>query len=198
MAGVVTRGWTIVADFQRIRRQQALREAEGYLDLTMGFSDQWPLAPELRIRLAQRALDALKRVPGSDDQQAHVLYLTGQAYRAMHRYREALPPLKTAARLDPDNILIWLAMAWCYKRVGRLDSAIRALERALAADSREAILHYNLACYWSLTGNAQQAVRYLAQSFDIDPAYRELVASESDFDPIRHLPDFQALIGAIA
>ena len=45
--------------------------------------------------------------------------------------------------------------------------------------------------------NAKIAIRYLAQSFDIDPAYREMVAEESDFDPIRNLPDFQSLIGAI-
>jgi len=43
----------------------------------------------------------------------------------------------------------------------------------------------------------ERAVQYLAQSFEIDPRYRDLVASESDFDPIRDLPGFQSLMGAI-
>ncbi len=185
-----------MADYQRIIRQQAIREAEGYLDLAMGFADQWPLEPQLQTRLANRALDALKRLSGASRRRAHVQYLTGQAYRVMQQYRDAIAPLTEAAGLDPDNISIWLALAWCHKRTKRLDLAIESLENALAVESRQAILHYNLACYWSLAGNSQIALRYLAQSLDIDASYRELVADESDFDPIRDLPDFQSLIGA--
>ena len=66
----------------------------------------------------------------------------------------------------------------------------------MLANKQEAIVHYNLACYWSLAGDVDRALQYLAQSFDIDPRYRELVADEADFDPIRDLPDFQALGGA--
>jgi tetratricopeptide (TPR) repeat protein len=186
-----------VADYQRIRRQQALREAGGYLELAMGLADQWPLPVELRVRLAQRALDALAAVTGSAAQRTEILYLTGLAYRTMHRYAEAVPPLKAAADLDPESVPIWLALGWCYKRIDRLDKAIEALEQAMLANKQEAIVHYNLACYWSLAGNVDRALQYLAQSFDIDPRYRELVANESDFDPIRDLPDFQALMGVI-
>ena len=77
--------------------------------------------------------------------------------------------LKAAAELDPENISVWLALGWCYKRVDHLDNAIQSLENALSADRQEAIIHYNLACYWSLAGNADRAIRYLSQSFDIDP-----------------------------
>ncbi len=187
----------IVADYQRIIRKQAIREAEGYLDLVMGFADQWSLDPDLRTRLAQRALNALDRLSDTSRSQAHVLYLTGQAYRVMHRYGKAVVPLTDAADRDPENISIWLALAWCHKRTKRLDLAIESLENALSSESHEAILHYNLACYWSLAGNTKIALRYLAQSFAIDPAYRELVLGEPDFDQIRDLPDFQSLLGAI-
>jgi len=186
-----------VANYQRIQRQQALREAEGYLDLAMGLADRWPLPAELRVRLAQRALDTLATVSGSSAQRTEILYLTGLAYRTMHRYAEAVPPLTAAAELSPESVPVWLALGWCYKRIDRLDEAIQALEQALLANTQEAIVHYNLACYWSLAGDVDRALQYLAQSFDIDPRYRELVAHESDFDPIRDLPDFQALMGAI-
>ena len=127
--------WTVV-NYQRIRRQQSLREAEGYLDLAMGFADQWPLPAALRVRLAQRALDALAPLSESTGQRAQILYLTGLAYRAMHRYAEAVPHLKAAAELDPENIPVWLALGWCYKRIDHLDDAIQSLESALAATSR--------------------------------------------------------------
>jgi tetratricopeptide (TPR) repeat protein len=177
---------------------QILREAEGYLDLIIAFSDQWPLDAKLRDRLAMRALDALQSLPTCTGQRANILYLTGQAYRAMERYREAIPPLESASVLDPDNLLIWLALGWCYKRTSRLDLAIQSLEKGCDAAPDEAIVHYNLACYWSLAGKTKRAIRYLAKSFDIDASYRELVAGESDFDPIRDQPDFQSLTSALA
>lgn len=186
-----------MTNYQRIRRQQILREAEGYLDLIIAFSDQWPLDEKLRDCLARRALDALQSLPTCTGQRANILYLTGQAYRAMERYREAIPPLESAAVLEPDNLLIWLALGWCYKRTSRLDLAIQSLEKGCKAAPDEAIVHYNLACYWSLAGKTKRAIRYLAKSFDIDASYRELVANESDFDPIRDQPDFQSLTGAI-
>ena len=76
-----------------------------------------------------------------------------------------------------------------------MDGQVQPLEEALAIDASQAIVYYNLACYWSLAGNSKLALQYLSQSFDIDPGYRQLVADEKDFDPIRNLPDFQALIG---
>jgi tetratricopeptide (TPR) repeat protein len=185
-----------VVNYQRVRRRQLLLEAEGYLELAAGLDDQWPLPAALRERLAQRALDVLVPLSNSSAQRTEILYLTGLAYRTMRRYGEAVPPLEAAADLSPSNISIWLALGWCYKRLGGLPKAIYALEQALLADQQEAIVHYNLACYWSLAGDGERALRFLAQSFDIDPRYRDLVADESDFDPIRDLPDFQSLMGA--
>jgi len=64
-------------------------------------------------------------------------------------------------------------------------------------NDRQAIVHYNLACYWSLARNARLAVQYLEQAFELDPAYRDLVPVEHDFDPIREHPRFQELMTVI-
>ena len=184
-------------DYSRIRRQQLLREAEGYLDLCTSLSDLWPLSQTSRDRMATRALDVLGRLDASTGQRAQSLFLAGMAYRTMERFSDAIQPLKQAANLDGDNVHIWLALGWCYKRTGQLDLAIQALEDAMSVDSSEAILHYNLACYWSLAGNAKLAVMYLAQAFDLDSNYRDLVGKEHDFDPIRNHPHFMALTTVI-
>ena len=145
----------------------------------MGACEQWPLNQELIDRLAGRALAALTRITKASGQRARILYLCGQAYRVMQQYASAVAPLTEASQLEPENIAIWVALTWCRKRSQRLDLAIESLETALAVEPRQAILHYNLACYWSLAGNAEFAVKYLAQSLDIDPAYRELVAGKA-------------------
>ena len=179
-------------------RQQLLREAEGYLELVTVLGERYEVTTKVRENLVHRALKLLRRM--KDESQVsdfETLYLEGEALRTLQRYEEAIRPLTAASHRDPTNIHVCLALAWCYKRIARLDMAIESLEEALVVDPTEPILYYNLACYWSLAGNVRQAVRYLAESFDLDPNYRDLTAEESDFDPIRDDPAFQAVTSVI-
>lgn len=186
-----------MSDLRRVRRKQVLREAEGYLDLLMLFADSWEPQPAIRDRLARRAISVLRRLDPHDREHAHALYLQGQAWRAMERYEEAIEPLRRSADQQPENIHVWMALGWCYKRLARLDLAIEALETALAVDAREALIHYNLACYWSLSGNVEQAVSYLSRALDMDPGYRDLIDKERDFDPVRRHPSFRELTSVV-
>jgi tetratricopeptide (TPR) repeat protein len=161
----------------RIRRRKIQREAEGYLELG----------------LPRQALGALGRLGDPTCFDSRALYLWGEALRAMDRYEEALVPLSQAVESDAENIYIWIALGWCYKRTGRLDLAIEAVERALAADPDEPLLHYNLACYCSLAGDRDRAVQCLARAVEMEPSYRDMVDGEPDFDPVRSDPDFQAV-----
>jgi hypothetical protein len=43
-------------------------------------------------------------------------------------------------------------------------------------------------------GNLDLALQHLQQAFDLDPKYREMARSDSDFDSIRRDDRFQALI----
>jgi len=182
------------------RRQQQLREVEGYLDLLTALSERWPLTPEVRDRLAQRALDTLDLIEAESDENLllDVHYLRGETLRAMTRFSEAIVSLHLAAELSPGNVHTQLALGWCYKRTARLDLAIEALENGLIESPDEAILHYNLACYWSLAGNKRIALEFLSNAIDIDSTFRGHMADESDFDPIRDLPEFRAITNAIA
>lgn len=182
---------------QCLLQERIMREAEGYLDLATAFADLWELSPPVRDRLAQRALKALRRLDDSVQASPYVSYLRGQTLRTMERYEEAIKPLRDASDLEPDNVHAYLALGWCYKRIGKLGMAIEALEDALAVDPKQAIIHYNLACYWSLSGNTSLALAYLASALEIDSSYLDLVATEPDFDPIRDHPSFQELTSVI-
>jgi len=167
-----------VAARNRIRRTKIQREAEGYLELGM----------------CRQSLTALDRLGQADASDPHTQYLRGESLRMMERYAEAIGPLRRAAEIIPDEVHVWLALGWCYKRTGQIHLAIDALEKALASEpAEESLVHYNLACYWSLAGNKQQTLEHLAQALAIDPAFRQSIDSEPDFDPMRHDPDFQAL-----
>lgn len=178
-------------------KQQALREAEGYLELLHCSLPQTRLSGESRAPLARRVLEILESGAGGEPSSAHAYFLHGQALRALERYTEAVESFRSAARLNSRNRHIWLALAWCYKRCHRVDLAIEALEEALLVAPDAAILYYNLACYWSLARNVHRAVAYLGRAFELNPDYRDRVGREPDFDPIRHHPYFQTATSVI-
>lgn len=166
----------------RFHLKRVLREAEGYLELGM----------------ARHALEAIGQVDRAQAEKSHqLLYLKGEALRSLEQYGQALAALKKAADLAPSDIHVWLAMGWCYKRLGRLDLAIKALQSAVSVEPDMAILHYNLACYFSLAGDKQSMLEFLSQAFMLDRKYRDLVGDEADFDPFRNDADFQALTSVI-
>lgn len=166
-----------VAVINRIRLQKILREAEGYLELG----------------LAQQALAALERIQDAGTFRAHVLYLRGEALRVLEKYAEAVEPLEQAGDLAPSNNQIWLALGWCYKRIGRIDLALQALKRAEEVAPNDALIQYNLACYYSLAEKKQPALHHLRRALRLEPRYAALTEQETDFDPLRADPEFQTL-----
>ncbi len=161
--------------------QRVIRNAEGYLELG----------------LPEQAVEALERRRTLALADGRASYLWGESLREMRRYRDAIEPLEHAAQHRPGDMYVWLALAWCYKRVGQVLHAIHALESAQESEPREPILHYNLACYWSLLSKRERALRCLQRAIDLDSNLRELVSDESDFDALRDDPEFRALTSVI-
>lgn len=159
----------------RIKRQ--LDEAEGFL----------------MLNLPERSLEILERRTEWATMQFEASFLTGEALRSLGRFRDALGPLETAAKLRPGNCEVAIALGWCYKRTHRLAQAIDALERAARQNPQEALVHYNLACYWSLAGNLARALDELGAALALDAALAALIADESDFDPLRGNAEFERL-----
>ena len=76
--------------------------------------------------------------------------------------------------------------------------AIDSLERAIREHPDEALLHYNLACYWSLAANSPKALDALTLALELDPRLHTLVTQESDFDSLRGDPKFERLVKGCA
>ena len=167
-------------DARQSIRQLRMREAEGYLELGM----------------PAHALATLDRL-GNVSVDAHALYLKGEALRELERYDEAALVLEEAAEVTPDDIHVWLALGWCYKRTRRLHLAIESLEEALEFEPGDALIHYNLSCYWSLAGNKDMSLSYLSEALRIDANYRDMVDAETDFDALRNDPDFLEIISVM-
>lgn len=189
---------TAMTSTERIRRKKWLRQAEGYLELIMSFDDRWPLSPSERTKLADAAIERLDCIAHEMKLQSHDLFLRGQAFRLSGRFDQAISCLNQSLEMKSDNVPGYLALGWCHKRTGHLDLAIDALESALELDGEGSIIHYNLACYWSLSNQPHLATFHLTAALDLNPDFRELIANEPDFDPIRTHPEFVAATKVVA
>ncbi len=161
-------------------------QAEGYLELGL---------PQQALHVLGRlgAADGARGSKGGEAADVRTLYLQGEALRSLERYADAIVPLRKVAVLEPENVRVWLALGLCHRRTGRIDLAIEALDTALAADSDEPLIRYNLACYHSVAGDKRQALAFLEQALALDPNYRLLIDHEPDFDALRRDPEFQAI-----
>jgi len=168
-------------DFYTTRNRRTLTQAEGYLELHM----------------PRHALEALARLRHTGVQDPHAFYLRGEALRSLEHYEEAIEPLIRAGEVVPENMHVWLALGWCYKRTGKIFLAIDALERALFAEPDDALVVFNLACYWCLAGAKRQSLTSLSRALELDESYRDLIDAEADFDSLRDDPDFRSLISVV-
>jgi tetratricopeptide (TPR) repeat protein len=167
-----------MAVISRRTQQSRLEEVEGYLLLGM---------PEQALR----AIDVIRDTPFDS---LDVCQLRAEVLRELGRHQEALDEFEQADERRPDVLGTLLGMAWCLKRLDRLAEALEAMDRAYRRHPREPIVLYNIACYQSLAGEKQLALSWLGRALRMDPELRQLIADESDFDPLRGDPDFQFVI----
>jgi tetratricopeptide (TPR) repeat protein len=165
----------------RSRRDKSLEAAEGYLALDM----------------PQHALRSLREIDDPDQTLFEVNLLRGDALRHLDRHDEALDAFGRAFAQKPDHVGLLMGMAWCYKRTSQLPKAISAMEQAYRISPKEAIILYNLSCYWSLSGNKIQALSWLGRALRMDRSLRKLIEDESDFDPLRNDADFRMILDAV-
>lgn len=160
------------------RQRRRLETVEGYL--LLGMSQQ-----------ALREIDAL-RSNGCDS--IHLCRLRGEALRELRRHEDALEAFHEADAREPGDLTTLMGMAWCLKRVDRIDEALETMLRAYQAHPEEPVVLFNIACYFTLSGDKSQALSWLGRALRMEPELRKLIPSESDFDSLRDDPDFQFII----
>ncbi|MFZ4732399.1 MAG: TPR end-of-group domain-containing protein [Pirellulales bacterium] len=179
-------------DVQLVHDAFVLKESAGAIELVEGLLHTEQAPPPAVERLLDRVLHRLDRLgtPARDRDAVFALLLRGEALRALGRLPESIAAFQTVANRDHEVVAAWVGLGWCHKRTGRLDLAIDCLRQALTASPDEPLLHYNLACYLSLSGDVAAAVEHLTRAISREGRYRTLTMGERDFDPIRSDPRF--------
>ena len=88
------------------------------------------------------------------------------------------------AKYDPDEVQWAISWAYASRRAQSIEIAKGILLHALERHPKEAVLHYNLACYECQLGNLTEAKARLEATFKLDRGYRETSLNDEDLEPL--------------
>jgi tetratricopeptide (TPR) repeat protein len=142
----------------------------------------------------EAALAAYTRAIELDPKFAYPHYGIGNVHQLMGEYEKALRAYQKAVELAPERGMYRGSLAGILRKLGREEEAQAQIQiaRPLMAKENE----YNRACFESICGNVEEALRMLKIAIEIKPSRRELARRDPDFDWIREDARFKALVEA--
>ena len=109
----------------------------------------------------------------------------------------ALGTLERHIKLNPhDTRALYFAAQNLY-RVGEKDKAIALAEQAMKLGMDEPVVLYNVACFYTGMGDKERAIDLLERAVSLGWGDRAWMENDSDFEPLRGEPRFQALLARI-
>jgi tetratricopeptide (TPR) repeat protein len=119
--------------------------------------------------------EATAEILDLDDHQAH--YDLGTTYLEMELFDEAAAEYEIAARGESFALASREMLGYCFLRKGKIDLAIRELERGLGIpghDDRDKLgLLYNLGIACGVLDQESRAIEYFQRILELDPDFRD-------------------------
>ncbi len=118
----------------------------------------------------------------------------GDMQRADASRRRGVKAAEARLRLNPDDTRAIYMGANGLVATGDIDRGIEWINKALAMDSREPMVLYNVACVQSLAGLADDALDTLETALNYGLSQEGWIDQDSNLDPVRSHPRFKRLI----
>jgi tetratricopeptide (TPR) repeat protein len=121
-------------------------------------------------------------------------YKKGNALINLSRYEEAIAAYDQALAINPNLDEAFYNKGIALINLGRYEEAIAAYDQSLAIKPEDANTHFNKSCCFALSGQTEPAITSLQTAISLDSKYREMAKTDTDFDAIRDLEEFQQLL----
>ncbi|MEO5904281.1 MAG: tetratricopeptide repeat protein, partial [Gemmatimonadaceae bacterium] len=149
----------------------------------------------------ERAAEMFERASELRPEDYVVPGLLGGTYAAMGRtadaqraYRRRLDAATKRLQLNPDDPRALYMGGVGLARLGEGGKARDWANQALAINSNDATVLYNVACIYSLSGEIDDAVSMLERSVNAGFGHWDWIENDSDFEPLHSHPRYQALL----
>jgi adenylate cyclase len=117
----------------------------------------------------------------------------GRKNEAEGAFRRSLEAAEAHLELFPNESRAWNLGAIAQAVLGNDDMAREWASKALEADPEEPLVLYNVACTYSQLGDIDDALDCLDEAITFGWGQKEWLEQDSDLDPLRDDPRFQAL-----
>jgi tetratricopeptide (TPR) repeat protein len=121
-------------------------------------------------------------------------YNRGVTLDKLGRVEEAFKSHERAVEIKPNNHKAWDKRGCILIKLNRYEEAVLSFDRTLEISLDKANPWYNQSCYFALHDELDKTLEYLKKAIELDPKYKELAKTDTDFDNIRQEQRFQSLI----
>jgi len=142
----------------------------------------------------EAAQELFRRAVLSDSSNASAIANLGEAYMEQGHLELGIMELLNALRIDTSLFEARFTLGHAYRRMEDFGKAIETMKTALALRPDDARVSYNLACYYCLKGELQNALAALENALGIDASLKNLARTDNDFGKLRSNKKFNNLI----
>jgi len=121
----------------------------------------------------------------------------GEKDEARRWQRRAIQVADERLQLNPDDTRALIFGAGAHAALGEYEKAAEMASQALALDSEDPALLYNVACTFSQSGKLEDAIEVLERAANKGFGQKEWIENDPDFVPLRGTPRFEAILQAM-
>lgn len=139
----------------------------------------------LNLGLPQDAWNELEDIEAKERARPEVLKVRVEVCRALKSWELMAEVSNYLQKIEPDEVGHPLNMAYALRRFKGVSEAADILSLALRRYYDDALIRYNLACYWCVMGRVEEAREMLESACKKDNSLRKLAETDEDLVALR-------------
>ena len=125
---------------------------------------------------------------------ADLFFQRGKAHHKNGRFSEAKIWYDKALSADPGCVVALNNLGVLLIHERNYPAARSTLEKAIRLKPGYVDPYYNLACFYALTNQPEEGLRYLKRAVSIDPQVKEWAMEDADLEKLRDQPGFGNIV----
>ena len=139
----------------------------------------------LLLGMKTDAAEALEQITGVDHDATPVLALWMTVHNERGDWARAAEVGARVCEREPQLAHPWIQWAYATRRNTGIEAAREILMRGVGLHPREAVFHFNLACYEAQLGHLDDARAFLDTACGLEAEFTEFAKTDPDLAPLR-------------